>query len=129
MIVLDASVVVELLLWTSSAELIEARIARDRSLHAPGILDLEVAQAIRRFCATGQTPLSRGRDAVTDLAVLPVRRYPHAPLLQRIWQLRDNLTAYDAAYVALAEVLDAPLVTRDARLGGSAGHRATIEVL
>lgn len=129
MIVLDASVVLELLLGTQAAAAITARLTRSPSLHVPGVLDLEVAQAIRRYCATGQLHPERGRLAVVDLADLPARRYPHTPLLERIWQLRPNLTAYDAAYVALAEVLGAPLLTRDARLSRAPGHGAEVEVI
>jgi predicted nucleic acid-binding protein len=71
----------------------------------------------------------RGREALEDLADLSVRRYPHDVLLPRVWELRANLTAYDAAYVALAEALGAPLFTRDRRLAGAAGHRARVEVV
>ena len=129
MIVLDASAVVELLLGTLGAEAVERRVARARSLHAPSLLDLEVAQAIRRFCATGQLRAERGGQAIAELADLPVRRYPHTPLLGRIWQLRTGITAYDAAYVALAETLGAPLVTRDRRLAQARGHRARIDLV
>lgn len=129
MIVLDASAVVELLLGTLGAEAVERRVARARSLHAPSLLDLEVAWAIRRFCATGQLRAERAGQAIAELADLPVRRYPHTPLLGRIWQLRTGITAYDAAYVALAETLGAPLVTRDRRLAQARGHRARIDLL
>ena len=129
MIVLDASAVVDLLLRVGRAARVEDRIRADPSLHAPGLLDLEVAQAVRRAVAAGEISEARGGRAVVALAALSVRRYPHAPLLARIWRLRSQLTAYDAAYVALAEVLDAPLVTRDARLGRASGHRAKVEVL
>jgi predicted nucleic acid-binding protein len=84
---------------------------------------------IRRYAANGEIDGDRGLSALTDLADLPLRRYPHGFLLPRIWALRNNLTAYDAAYVALAEALDAPLLTRDRRLAAAAGHRAQIELL
>lgn len=129
MIVVDASAVVELLLGTPKAAAVAARIARDPSLHAPGVLDLEVTQAIRRYCLTSQMRDERGGRAIADLGAFPLRRYPHTPLLGRIWQLRRNLTAYDAAYIALAEVLDAPLVTRDARVARARGHRASVELV
>ena len=129
MIVLDASAVVELLLGTLGAAAVERRVARARSLHAPSLLDLEVAQAIRRFCATGQLRAERWGQAIAELADLPVRRYPHTPLLGRIWQLRTGITAYDAAYIALAETLGAPLVTRDRRLARARGHRARIDLV
>ena len=111
------------------AEAIERRLARDRSLHAPALLDLEVAHVIRRYCAERQLPVRRAHEAVAGLLNLPARRYPHTPLLERVWELRTNLTAYDAAYVALAEVLDAPLLTRDRRLAATRGHRARIDLV
>lgn len=129
MIVLDASAIVELLLETPLAARVETRIVADPSLHAPAVLDLEVAQTVRRVCASGQVPAGRGNQAIADLADLPVRRYPHLPLLGRIWELRANLTAYDAAYIALAEALGAPLVTRDRRLASFRGHRAKVEIV
>jgi predicted nucleic acid-binding protein len=92
------------------------------------LLDVEVAQAIRRYAASGEIDSERGAMALADLADFPLRRYPHDFLLPRVWDLRNNVTAYDAAYVALAEVLDAPLLTRDRRLAGAAGHRARIEL-
>lgn len=98
-------------------------------LHAPHLLDVEAAQVIRRYAANGEIDSARGRLALADLADFPLRRYPHDFLLPRIWDLRNNLTAYDAAYVALAEALDAPLLTRDRRLAAAAGHRAQIELV
>jgi predicted nucleic acid-binding protein len=103
--------------------------APGRTLHAPHVLDVEVAQVIRRYAANGEISGERGRLALADLADLPLRRYPHDFLLPRMWDLRNNLTAYDAAYVALAEALDAPLLTRDRRLAVAAGHRARIELV
>ena len=101
----------------------------EQTLGAPHLLDVEVAQVIRRYAAKGQIEDHRGREALADLAIFPIRRYAHDLLLPRIWELRHNLTAYDAAYVALAEALDAPLLTRDKRLTTAAGHRARIEVV
>jgi predicted nucleic acid-binding protein len=98
-------------------------------LHAPHLLDLEVAQVLRRHAASGQIEAERGRLALLDLEDLPIRRYPHRLLLQRVWELRHNMTAYDAVYIALAEVLGAPLVTCDRRLAGAAGHNAQIELV
>lgn len=129
MIVLDASAVLELLLRTAGAEAVEKRVVRDTSLHAPSLLDLEVAQVIRRYWAAGEMRAERGSQAIADLAALPIRRYPHRPLLERVWELRAGVTAYDAAYVALAEALHAPLVTRDRRLARTRGHRARIELV
>ena len=98
-------------------------------MHAPHLLDVEVAQVIRRYAANGEIDVERGRMALADLADLPLHRYPHDFLLPRIWDLRNNLTAYDATYVALAEVLDVPLLTCDKRLAGSSGHHAHIELV
>jgi predicted nucleic acid-binding protein len=129
-IVVDASALLEVLLRTPAANVVEDRLfAPHQTLHAPHLLDVEVAQVVRRYAANGEINSARGRMALTDLADLPLRRYPHDFLLPRIWDLRNNLTAYDAAYVALAEVLDIPLLTRDRRLAAAAGHRAQIELI
>jgi predicted nucleic acid-binding protein len=129
-IVLDASTVVEWLLRLPRAGLVEERLSREaESLHSPHLLDVEVAQVVRRLAAQGVVSAERGRQALEDLADLDLARHPHEVLLPAIWQLRENLTAYDAAYVALAEALDAPLLTLDARLAGAPGHRAIIDVV
>ena len=101
----------------------------DQSLHAPHLLDLEIVQVLRRYRRNGELQAARAAEALEDLRDLPLVRYPHAPFVPRIWQLRDSLTAYDAAYVALAEALEAPLITRDSRLASAHGHRAKIELL
>ena len=93
------------------------------------LIDVEVAHAIRRYAISGQIKGDRGRAAFAILAALPLSRYPHGFLLPRIWDLRNNLTAYDAVYIALAETLQVPLITRDRRLAGAAGHRARIELV
>lgn len=130
MSVVDASAVLEVLLRTPAAPAIEARLfAGGEVLHAPHLIDLEIAQVLRRYASAGQITADRGRTALVDFTDFPIRRYPHDILLPRIWDLRNNLTAYDAAYVALAEVLGTPLLTRDERLAGAAGHRAEIELL
>jgi predicted nucleic acid-binding protein len=108
---------------------VERLFAPRETLHAPHLIDVEVAQVIRRYAATGKIEDGRGREALIDLADLRLVRYPHDLLLPRIWELRDNFSAYDASYVALAEALDAPLVTRDRRLAAAAGHRARIELV
>jgi predicted nucleic acid-binding protein len=128
MIVIDASAVIEVLLRTPTASLVERRLFDpSQTLHAPHLLDVEVAQVIRRYAANGEIDVERGRAALADLADFPLHRYPHDFLLPRVWDLRNNLTAYDAMYVALAEALDAPLLTRDKRLAASPGHHARIE--
>jgi predicted nucleic acid-binding protein len=129
LIVVDASALLEVLLRTPVARAVERRLFDGgESLHAPHLIDLEAAQVLRRYAASGQIPAERGRAALDDLAAFRLRRYPHDWLMNRVWQLRDNMTAYDAAYVALAEALDAPLVTRDRRLAAAPGHRARIEL-
>jgi predicted nucleic acid-binding protein len=130
MIVVDASAILEALLGTSGAASVRHRIFAPRqTLHAPHLLDVEVTQVLRRYAVSGELDPKRGREALADLAALPIRRYPHGFLLTRVWELRDNLTAYDAVYVALAEALDAPLLTRDRRLATAAGRHATVEVI
>jgi predicted nucleic acid-binding protein len=128
-IVLDASAAVDWLLQTSAGQQIEKRIyGRGESLHAPHLLDLEVAQVLRRLAREAVISARRAEEAIQDLADLRVTRYPHFVFLSRIWQLRNNLSAYDAAYVALAENLGATLVTRDARLASTSGRAVAVEV-
>ena len=100
-----------------------------RALAAPHLMDLEVGSVLRRLVRNGQVPERRARLALTDLAELPVQRAPSLPLLPRCWELKDNLTIYDAAYVALAEILDVTLLTADPRLGRATGPRCSIEVV
>ena len=130
MIVIDASALLEVLLRTPAAGEVEKWLFDPgQTLHAPHLLDVEVAQVIRRYAANGEIDSDRGRAAVADLADFPLHRYPHDVLLPRIWELRNNLTAYDAVYVALAEALDAPLLTRDRRLlAAAAGHDVRIRL-
>jgi len=130
MIVLDASAAVELLLQTAKgAPLAERLLAPDASVHAPHLLDVEVAQVLRRFVAHGEVDAERARQALADLVDLPLQRYSHVLLMPRIWELRHNLTAYDAAYVALAEALGATLLTGDARVLRAPGHSVQVEVI
>jgi predicted nucleic acid-binding protein len=129
-IVLDASAAVELLVGTDYGDLVSDRIADPaESLHVPHLLAVEVAQVVRRLVAAGDLRPGRAVDALDDLTDLDAERYPHEPFLTRMFALRANLTAYDAAYVALAETLDAPVVTFDRRLAGAPGNRATVELL
>lgn len=129
MIVLDASAAVDWLLQTSAGQQIEKRIySENESLHAPHLLDVEVVQVLRRLVREAVISAQRAGEAISDLADLRVTRYPHFVFLSRIWQLRHNLSAYDAAYVALAEKLDATLVTRDARLASASGRAVAVEV-
>jgi predicted nucleic acid-binding protein len=129
MIVLDASAAIDWLLQTPAGRQIEKRIyQQSESLHAPHLLDLEVSQVLRRLVREVTLSASRAEEAINDLLDLRIHRYPHYIFLSRIWQLRHNLSAYDAAYVALAEQLDATLVTRDARLASASGHAAHVQV-
>ena len=130
MIVLDASAVVAVLLDPGSgAERIRERIeSPGESLHVPHVMDLEVLHALRRQALRGALSPRRSAEALEDLANIMFVRYPHTSLIRRIWELRENVTAYDAAYVALAEALDAPLVTMDARLAQAPGHNAAVEL-
>jgi predicted nucleic acid-binding protein len=128
-IVLDASAAIEVLLRTPRAWRVERRLYDPgESAHAPHLIDIEVTQVLRRYAQSGQLSAERCRVALGDLTDLPLSRYPHDFLLPRVWELRANLTAYDVIYVALAEALDAPLLTCDRRLAAAPGHRARIEV-
>jgi predicted nucleic acid-binding protein len=129
-IVLDASAAIEWLLQTSTGQRVEQQIfSQSESLHAPHLLDVEIIQVLRRLVRERVISAVRADQAITDLLDLRINRYPHFVLLPRIWQLRHNLSAYDAAYVALAEELDASLLTSDARLVSASGHTAQIHVL
>jgi predicted nucleic acid-binding protein len=125
--VLDASAAVDFLVrrgprgdW--AAETVQAA----ESLHAPHLVDLEVISTLRLFVGSRYLPQGAGKAALVDFEELPIDRYPAGPFFARIWELRRRLTSYDAAYVALAEALDLPLVTTDGRLGRTRGHRAEI---
>ena len=130
MIVADASAVLEMLLRTDAGLRVEERLLRrGETLHAPALIDLEVAQVLRRYVTRAEMTPLHARAAIDIMMKLPMERYTHEPLLRRIWELRDNLTAYDAAYVALAEGLRAPVLTCDARLARAAGIRAVVDVI
>jgi predicted nucleic acid-binding protein len=121
---------VDLVLWTLGASTIKQRLfRRGESLHAPHLVDLEVAHAVRRLAANGLVEQTRAFQALQDHADIRMFKYPHHDLLTRIWELRHNLTAYDAAYIALAEMLDAPLITRDKAFASSTGHNVQIELV
>jgi predicted nucleic acid-binding protein len=130
MIVLDASALVELLLGTSLGRTVAERIADpEASLHAPHLADVEVAQALRRYVRGGDLDAPSAASALEDLRALDVQRHSHEPLLDRVWALRDNLTAYDAVYVALAEALDTTLLTCDGRLARAPGMARRVELV
>jgi predicted nucleic acid-binding protein len=129
MIVLDASATIDWLLQTAVGREIEERIySRGESLHAPHLLDIEVAQVLRRLVREGSVSAPRADQAIQDLLDLRVTRYPHFVFLPRIWRLRDNFSAYDAVYVAVTEKLDATLITRDARLASASARLVSIEL-
>lgn len=129
MIVLDASAAIDWLIQSPAAQLIGQRIrSRNETIHVPHMFDIEVIQLLRRLAWQGVISDQRAEIAVQDLLSLRMVRYPHLILLSRVWQLRQNLTAYDAAYVALAEHLKAPLVTRDAGIAAASGHSARVEI-
>ena len=130
MIVADASTIIEVLLRSEAGLVAEQRLLRrGETIHSPALVDVEVAQVLRRYVLRGDLSASWARAAIGLLSGFPMERYGHEPLLPRIWELRDNLTAYDAAYVALAEGLRAPLITCDARLANASGIRASIELI
>lgn len=130
MIVVDASAVVELLLRSERGLRIEERVfAPGETLHVPHLVDIEAAHALRRMWLQGVIDTARAAEAFDDLAACPLSRYPHDLFLWRMWELRHNVTAYDAVYVALAETLEVTLLTCDTRLAASSGHNAVIEVV
>ena len=130
MIVLDASALVELLLSTAAGKAVKARLADPGlALHTPHMADLEVAQVLRRRVRERELEAAEAALALADLRSLDLHRHAHDFLLDRIWALRFNLSAYDAAYVALAESLEAPLLTCDGRLARAPGPRARIEFI
>ena len=131
MIVLDSSAVVEWLLGLPRADAVGARILAADSLHAPALMDIEVAQVMRRYTAAKEIAADTGERALNVLRDLDLNRYTHESLLTTIWKLRHNLTAYDATFVALAGVLDAPLITLDRRIAGATmtGWNITVDVV
>ena len=127
--VLDASGAIELVLNTAAGKRLAGRLADETVVvHVPHLIDLEVAQVLRRYVRDGTLTEPEARAALDRWRDLDVERYAHEPFLDRIWRLRDNLTAYDAAYVALAEALSMVLVTGDRKLARAPGLRAVIEL-
>ncbi len=130
MIVVDASVIIELLLQTQLADICSDRLfGQEEVLCAPHLIDIEVMQVLRRYTLKSEIVEERAEQALEDYYDFPIYRYPHDPFLRRVWALRHNLTAYDALYVALAEALEAVLVTCDVRIAEAPGVRAHIEVV
>jgi len=130
MIVVDASAITELLLQTELGTRVERRVYRnDDDLHAPHLLDVEVLNALRRLVQAGEVRVERAAEAIEDLQVPRILRHGHIDFATRVWELRQNFTAYDAVYLALAESLDATVVTCDRPFGAAPGHSARIEVI
>jgi len=127
MIVADASAIIEWLIGGSRGHAVGLAL-NGKDIHAPAHLDVEVAQVTRRLALNSVITPARGRAMLELLAEAPIRRIPLAPLLPRVWALRGNLTAYDAAYVALAEALPAPLLTFDRKIPAAPGHQAEVVV-
>lgn len=127
MIVVDASALIDALVGPTSATV--ARLSSEPILHGPHLLPLEVASALRKLVANEHLSERGARQALDKLSLLPLRLHPHGPLISRIWELRPNLTVYDAVYVALAETLGLALVTADARLSRSPGLRCAVELI
>lgn len=128
MFVVDASAIVRAIGEGSPADDLRTRLDEDGELAAPHLVDLEVTQALRRFVRLGALTFDRAYAAIEDLADLNLTRYPHVVLLDRIWELRDRASAYDAAYLALAEAIGVPLVTCDAKLAVAAGSLVEVEL-
>ena len=130
MIVLDASAAVVVLLnLGAGARHIRERMEREvDGLHVPHLFEIEVLNTLRHHALRRGISERRSLELLEDLATMSISRYAHTAMLPRIWELRDNVSAYDAAYIALAETLEAPLITRDARLARAPGIRATVEV-
>ncbi|MGH3441508.1 MAG: type II toxin-antitoxin system VapC family toxin [Nitriliruptorales bacterium] len=130
MMVVDASVLATALADdTDEGDSARERLREDPDLHAPNLVDLEVLSTFRHRARAGELDGRRAALAVEDLASLPLQRYPHHPFLERVWELRGNLTPYDAAYVALAEMIGCVLVTADARLARAPAVHCEIEVV
>ena len=130
MIVVDASAMLEFLLQTPLGARVEARLFRDgEEFHSPHLMDVEVTQGLRRLVRFGEVSATRAAEAIEDLSDLDLHRHAHLNLLTRAWQLRENVTAYDAMYVVLAEALDATMITCDSPLAKAPGHRARIEAV
>jgi len=128
LIVVDASAFVEMLLRTPAGKRVSTRVLRPgETMHAPHLTDVEVLHVLRRYGASGSLTSVRADEAVADFLKLRIHRHRHRHLAPRIWELRHNMSAYDAAYIALAETLAAPLLTADARLARAPHHRVTIE--
>ena len=130
MIVVDSSAVVEMLLNTEAGIRVTRRIGTTpNAVHSPHLLDIEVTHVVRRYQLAGTIEAARGAEMVGFLRGLRIHRHDHRPFLPRVWELRHSVSAYDALYVALAEALEAPLLTTDERLASAHGHQARVETI
>lgn len=128
MIVVDAAAVVDALTLVAASDALREELAHEE-LHAPSLLDFEVVSGLRGLTLGGHLSVARAQDALADFDALPIHRWASASALrQRVFGLRGNLSAYDAAYIALAEALQCPLLTRDVRLARASGHSAEVWV-
>jgi predicted nucleic acid-binding protein len=128
LIVVDTSAIIDAVLARPSKPKLLARLTDDSDLHAPHLIDVEILHALRRMARSGTVHAARVEDARADIDDIALTRYPLGSLGDRVWDLRHHLTAYDAVFVALAEALEAPLVTCDRRLARAGGHHAHVEV-
>jgi predicted nucleic acid-binding protein len=129
MIVVDASYLVTALGDDSRETDRFEPLRRSLEIYVPELIDLEVTSVVRRAVRLGRTTPDRGMRLLVDLALMPFKRVSHVPLLSRIWDLRENLSPYDASYVAVAELMEATLITADARLARAPGIRCDVQVL
>ena len=129
MIVLDTTAAFELLLRTRKGELVSAQLSRVTEVHAPHLLDIELASTLRRCVALGTVAGERAREVLDDLREMRVQRYWHVPLLARIWDFRQNFSAYDACYLALTEALDATLLTSDKAMASARLRHGEVELV
>lgn len=128
MIVVDTSAVIDAVLARPAKQELRARLSDDGDLHAPHLIDVEILHVLRSLVQRKAVHAARVEDARADIADIALTRYPLGPLSDRVWDLRHRLTAYDAAFVALAEALTVPLITCDRRLARAGGHNAQVEV-
>jgi len=128
-IVVDASTVVDAVSDRDRAPEVRTRLREAGTLHAPHVIDVEVASALRRLAISGELSQDRAADALLDALELPIRHYPHHALVERAWELRARVTIPDGVYIALAEYLGVPLLTSDKRLARSTGHEARVELV
>ena len=130
MIIIDASLALDISVATPQGDALSDQLMGEgHALAAPEVIELEVLQALHRLLWLDRINLTTADRAMAVFAAMEIERYSHLPLRSRIWSLRDNLTAYDAAYFALAELLDAPLWTRDNKFSDIPGHQARVEIL